>query len=188
MKYLILSSLFVFSFQSQAANCVSKYKQEGSTLEWTAFKTPKKVGVGAKFDKFNIVTKSGATIDEVIKGATFTVDSKSVNSGNPARDKKIVDNFFTTAGKPVAILGKVDKVEKDSALVSFTINGVTKQVPMKLARLDKVATLTGSINVLDFSMSKELAALNEACKALHEGKTWSDVDLKLTAQFDVSCK
>lgn len=37
-------------------------------------------------------------------------------------------------------------------------------------------------------MSKELAALNEACKALHEDKTWADVDLKLDAKFDVSCK
>ena len=187
MKFLVFSSLLVLANGAQAA-CVSKYVQEGSTLAWTAFKTPKKVGVGAKFDKFTITSKPAATIQAAITGSTFTVDSSSVNSGNPARDKKIVDNFFTSAAKPIKIEGKVEKVEKDTATVSFTINGVTKSVPMKVAVVEKMATLSGSINVLDFSMSKELAALNEACKALHEGKTWADVDLKLDAKFDVSCK
>ena len=41
----------------------------------------------------------------------------------------------------------------------------------------------GALDVMDYAMSKPLKALNKACYALHKGKTWSDVKLKLEMQL-----
>jgi len=183
MKFLIFS-LFILS-SAQAKECQLALKS--STLEWTAFKTPKKVGVTAKFDKYTINTKPARTVEEIIKQASFSVDTHSVNSGNPARDQKIVTYFFTPKGKKVELTGKVLTLDKEMANVEFIFNKVKKVVAMKVTKESNLVKLNGTIDVLDFNLSESLKGINEACKVLHEGKTWSDVNLQLTAEFSENC-
>jgi hypothetical protein len=187
-KIFIISCLLLCFSNVNAETC--HYTLSSSKVEWTAYKTPKKVGVKGSFEKLEIKTKKekSKSIEMAINGAKFTADSASVKTGNPDRDKKIVEFFFTKKDKAVEISGNVKSVKKDIVEVELDINGSKKVVPMTLAVKDNNATMTGSIDVMDFAMGDNLSALTEACKVQHEGKTWSTVDLSLAAEFTKTCK
>ncbi len=69
----------------------------------------------------------------------------------------------------------------------ITINKLQKEVSMKYAYDNNILTLSGEIDVLNWSLDKPLASINKACYALHEKKTWSDVSLKITVPVKYEC-
>jgi polyisoprenoid-binding protein YceI len=179
------------SFAQSSKTCTYSYIKEGSTLSWTAFKTPKKVGVKAKFSDFNIKANNGAvSVDALLSAASFEVNSQSVDSGDKARDAKIAQFFFKKMLKGTKITGKVLKFKAGKVDVELTMNGTTKVTTMnsKFDVAKGLMTFTGLINVLDFAMKSNLAALTKACFEKHEGVTWPDVGLELVAVIKNSCK
>lgn len=192
MKKLLSVALLGLTFSAFAKPqiCSYVYTKEGSTLGWTAFKTPKKVGVNAKFSDFTITpAKNAKSIPDLLTGASFEANSQSVDSGDKGRNIKIQQFFFKSMLKGTKITGKVLKVTDDSADVEMTMNGTTKTVKMT-SKYDEAASklnLTGTIDVFEFGMQENLAAITKACYEKHEGKTWSDVNLDLTAIVKQKC-
>lgn len=186
MKLNILMTIVLFSFSNStfAKDCQTMLQNDKTLVEWTAFKTPKKVGVGAKFDKFVIKTNKGMNLAKSIKGTTFTIDTQSVNSGNPARDAKIVKFFFQNNGKPVVLSGKFISVKEKEARVALKFNGKARELNLAMIESGDSVVFTGKINVEDFLLSNNLKALTEACKELHEGVTWPDVEFKITTFYE----
>jgi len=192
MRHLILAASILVSGSafSKTQVCQWKYYKQGSKLSWTAFKTPKKVGVTAGFDKFTINSKPGKSIPELLKNSTFEVDAQSVNSGDPARDMKIETFFFKKMLEGTKITGKVLKASDTEVEVEMTMNGKSQVVKLTPTYEEKAMRLSlkGQINVLDFGMEKNLAMLTKACFEKHEGKTWPEVDLDLAAHVMKDCK
>lgn len=188
MKILLLIFAALSQPHAYAETCQFKYKKESTIIKWTAFKTPKKVGVSGKFTSFDVKTAPAQDINTAIKNATFSINTGSVDSGAPDRDNKIKKYFFSVKNKPITIAGKVVSMDHDQAKVQLNINGHKKDVMLKLQTKDNHATLSGKIDVLDFKMDSNLHALNEACKVLHEGKTWSDVEISIQTDFEKDCK
>lgn len=154
------------------------------TVGWTAFKTPAKAGVKGVLPKVNYTGKNKLTsIESIISSASLTIDTNSVATKNPARDKKISSYFFGNMKNGKMINARVKKLSKKTLNIELTANGKTKVVPMSYKLKDGKLTAKGFLDVLDFSMGKSLAAINKACFALHEGKTWSDVELNLQVNF-----
>jgi hypothetical protein len=186
MKLAIMA--FLISFGAFAQTCNLTY--ESGQLSWTAFKTPKKVGVTAKFDKFAITPgTSGSSVETLLTGASFNVDTRSVNSGDKARDAKIISNFFKFAGKAVTISGKVLSAKDGRAQVELIMNDVKQNVDFtyKLDSKSNQLNLTSKIDVLKFTMQKHLAQITKACYEKHEGVTWPDVDLQLSSVLKKVC-
>ena len=191
MKVLITALALGLSISSFAATdiCSVEYNSKGSTLNWTAFKTPKKVGVKGSFTDFSVKTNKATTVDELLTGATLEVKTNSVSTNDKARDAKIFQFFFKTMKKASTITGKVLKVSADKVETEFTLNGVTKPVSLtKKVDAQGVVTLAGTLNVLDFGMEGNLGTLTKACNALHEGVTWPDVNVELVAATTKTCK
>ena len=192
MKKLLSLALLGLTVSAYAKPqiCAYEYTKEGTTLAWTAFKTPKKVGVGAKFTDFTIKAPSAKSIHDLLSTATFEVNSQSVDSGDKGRDAKIQQFFFKKMLKGTKITGKVLKVTDTAAEVEITMNGTSKIVNMtsKYDEASSKLNLKGTIDVLEFGMQENLAAITKACYEKHEGKTWSDVNLDLTATVKQNCK
>jgi hypothetical protein len=172
------------------ANCNFGLNLSKTKISWTAFKTPKKVGVKAGFDTFTITTDKGAnssSIESLVQGASFEVNALSVNSKNPERDTKLKNLFFSKSATPLSISGKVVGMTKNELEVELELNGVKKKLMMNTTIKDNLFTANGKIDVLDFSLNENLSKLNEACKVLHEGKTWSDVEITIESEFDKNC-
>lgn len=192
MNKLMTAALLALSFSAFAKPdiCTFDYAKEGSTVSWTAFKTPKKVGVTAKFSDFTITAKNAKSVEDLLASATFDINSQSVDSGDKARDAKIMTFFFKKMLKGTKITGKVLKVEKNMADVELNLNGTTKVVRMESKFDDAASKLTvkGKVDVLEFGMKDNLAVLTKACFEKHEGVTWPDVDVELVAMVKKSCK
>lgn len=185
MKILSIFLLSLFTCLSQIYGQCFSEKISDYHLQWTAFKTPKKEGVKGHFQKIDINNLTpNIVVDDLLKltKLEISIDAKSSNTGNPARDKTLKDNFFTFA----KIEGRIIKIDKNFITLSITINNKTKNIPLKYLTQDNVFTAKGHIDILDFALSENLKKLNKACFALHEGKTWSDVEIDLSIKL-VSC-
>ncbi|MCS4240047.1 YceI family protein [Myroides odoratus] len=155
-----------------------KQKELTYSIEWTAFKTPAKVGVKGTFDevKLSEVNQEAATLAEGLKGAQFSIVTSSASTGDPARDETLRLNFFS---KLVGnINGFFGEFKDGKVLVNLTMNGITKEKEFTYEATEAGVKLNGSIDILtDFTAQDAFNALHEACNALHEGKTWSDVEI-----------
>jgi polyisoprenoid-binding protein YceI len=192
MKILLSVAVLGLTFSAFAKPqiCSFDYQKEGSTLGWTAFKTPKKVGVGAKFSDFTINAKNAKSTDDLLASATFEINSQSIDSGDKGRDMKIAQFFFKNMLKGTKISGKVLKVSNNVADVEMTMNGATKVISMT-SKFDEASSkliVKGSLDVLEFGMKDNLASITKACYEKHEGVTWPNVDLELSAAVKKSCK
>lgn len=177
-----------FSVSSIAADCMLKGKPE---VSWVAFKTMKKVGVGGKFDTLDTEGPSkGKNLKDLLKGQKITIDTYSVNTNNPGRDMKIEKFFFGVlpekSGKR-EITGQITKVDKSAITVDLFMNGKKQTVPMPYTLKNNTLEAKGHIDVLDFALGDGLAGINKACYALHEGKTWSHVEIALKQKLE-NCK
>lgn len=185
-RFLIFALLISFN-SAWAENCSYSIKKNAFKVEWTAFKTPLKVGVKGSFDKLGVKSdQKGTSLKDLLSNINFNIDGQSVNTNNKDRDKKISTYFFEPMGN--TITGKLVSYDKKIINMSLTMNGVTKIVPLKAEIKNNEIIAQGHIDVLDFSLEKSLAGINKACLELHEGKTWSDVSLQLSAKFKKTCK
>lgn len=181
MKNVLLAILIAMVFTA-CKNSASSEAEEASdvseataynfdlaktTLTWTAFKTPDKVGVPGSFDEISL------------KGNTFVINTKSVNTGNELRDGKLVEFFFDNLSDSL-ITGSYGAASGSVIPVTLKMNGVEKTFDFSIAESDTATVITGTIDILsDFSGNAALEGISEACKELHLNKTWSDVSLKV---------
>lgn len=148
------------------------------SIEWTAFKTPEKVGVKGTFDQVSLTglnTNATSLVDE-LKGAQFVIVTSSANTGDPARDNTLAMNFFS---KMVGnINGFFGDFKDGKVAVHLTVNGITTEKVFAYEATENEVKLNGSIDIIeDFKANDAFNALHQACGALHEGKTWTDVSI-----------
>ena len=146
-------------------------------LEWTAFKTPEKVGVKGTFNTIELNgAKDSGTIEEDIKDATFKIIPSTVNTTDPLRDGKLKDGFFAVMTGDIT--GKFIDFKEGKAKVDITMNGVTTQKEFAYTVTGDVLKINGSIDIIaDFKGNKAFNSIHELCKELHAGKTWTDVEI-----------
>jgi hypothetical protein len=142
-----------------------------SSMQWTAFKTPLKLGVKGTFDKIAFVAGKNC-----LEGAEVIINKHSVDTKNPGRDDTL-DQFFFSKLKG-DIKAKVLKVDEKTLDVAVTMNGVTKTVPFHYTKKDGRIEAKGVIDLFDFSASDALSSIAKACYDKHAGKTWNDVELE----------
>ena len=158
------------------------YEATGVDVEFEAFKTPLKIGVKGGFDKIALHSKEADTLKDMLLGTAVTIDTASVDSKNPGRDKKLVHNFFEVQGVK-SIQAKIVKVDTKVLTVAITMNGKTLDIPMKYEEEDREIEAEGVIDLADFGMLPSLKAINKACYEKHQGKTWQDVELEFEIKY-----
>ncbi len=190
LLFTVLAMSLSFSAMAATSMCSVEFSKKSAVINWTAFKTPKKVGVKGHFTDFKINTQKSADLEQLLSSATFEINTKSTDTGDKARDVKIFNFFFKTMVKGSKITGKVLKVNADKIDVELTFNGVTKKILMTSTVTDegKNLILSGAIDVLDFGMKENLGALTKACFEKHEGVTWPNVDIELVTPITSTCK
>jgi len=192
MKKIALSLILAFSLAQ--ANC-SFSQPTDVDVTWKAFKTPMKLGVGGHFNNVNFKSNipKATDLNTLLAGSTVNIDVASVDSKNQGRDVKLFNEFFKKmSGK--GITAKIISLQKNKearktgiATVEVTMNGVTRNVPMKYAFQNGQLSANGVIDLLDFKATTALKSINTACFDLHQGKTWSDVNIGFTMTIKASC-
>jgi hypothetical protein len=186
MKMIILAAVAAATLV--AADC-SYTKTGGMNVSWTAFKTPMKKGVGGTFT--SVAYKGpdkGTSLTEALKGATVTIKTATVDSGNAGRDAKLVSFFFNrmqgqTLSAKIVDLDETMKI----VLVHVVMNGKGVNVPMAYTYNEGIFSAKGVLDLGDFDALGALHSINKACYEMHEGKTWQDVDIGFSMKIEGQC-
>lgn len=181
MKKILLSTALAAGLLTS----LNAYELNGDlAVQWTGYKTSKKVAVSGTFKDVKVSATKNDNLTEFLKGATAVIKTASFDSKNPARDKSIVGSLFALATS-ADIKGSILSVdEKAKTLVlNFTMNEVSKEVPMSYEIADNQIKAKGQIDVLDFSMSEPFKAFAKTCEKLHNGVSYSEVGIEFTLPY-----
>ena len=80
----------------KADKCIYSFSDSTIKLFWAGYKTTDKLKVLGSFQeiKTNHSDQKFSSIDELVNGITFSINSKSSESGDPIRDANLRDYFF----------------------------------------------------------------------------------------------
>lgn len=165
---------------SESSNKVIPAKESSytKTLQWTAYKMKEKVPVIGTFNSISLTnTQEEKPILESLQGAKFSCDGTTVSTGDTARDGTLTAFFFKRL-QDTTIQGNFGKFENNKVPITFILDGKTVTKVFDYTLKGKELTIKGSIDILkDFGAEKAFTSLHRACYDLHEGKTWTEVDI-----------
>lgn len=184
ISYLFASNI-LFAIPDVFAVCTYTPSAEGVTLEWTGYKTPKKVGVSGTFKKIDIkgATKAADMLTS-LAGMTYEIHLNSISSGDEVRDTRIAKLLFLGTD---TIKGEFLESKDKKLLFSSLVNKVKKTIILDPTIKGDSLTAVGSFDLMDFSLQENFAEFAKACFARHEGKSWSEVQVTLKIPFLKSC-
>ncbi|OBV28619.1 hypothetical protein BKN38_06920 [Helicobacter sp. CLO-3] len=156
---------------------------------FTAFKTAKKAAVNGTFNNIAFKFGKGDDIAAQLEGATATMEAMAINLGDDVKDKNLKDNFFSffkkdkKGAQPIKVTFRNVRAGENvgTILANVSMNGKNQKVPMLYTIENNTITAKGVIDVLDFGLGDAFDKLAAACKDLHEGTSWTQVEISFSA-------
>lgn len=178
--------------------CQYELDKEHIVLTWTAFKFSEKAPVSGSFDsvKSPLPHMVYEDIKDLLRSSSVEINTRNVRSGNPDRDKKIIDFFFGSfkKGQQDIIHAGIDSVINETqAELRLTMNGVSRTIPATWQYVSDTLYLTTTLNVEEWEAGPSIQQLNKACRDLHKGSDgksvlWPEVKVQLKAPIKKQCK
>ena len=116
--------------EAKVDECIYSFSDSTIKLFWAGYKTTDKLKVLGSFQeiKTNHSGQKFSSIDELVNGITFSINSKSSESGDPIRDANLRDYFFNYLTNNFQING--DVLEYNDAFITANIDvlGINRQV------------------------------------------------------------
>ncbi len=160
-------------------------------VAWTGYKTPKKIGVEGGFLAVVYKGKEKAVnVPSLLLKSQVMIEANNVDSKNSFRDAKLVQFFFNMMQGAVIVADVMSITGDDESgtlVVNIGMNNKAIDVPMTYTVKDGKLQAKGKLDLLDFNAQEPLKMLTLNCYALHEGKTWSDVDVRFSFDINKSC-
>ena len=163
--------------------------EENTTINWTAFKTTKKVPVKGTFYQVSLENNNPAESKlEALNNVRFKIPVSSVFSNDSIRDGKLKKFFFGVMENTSLISGKVHYKGENKGQVALTMNGVTENLPVVFIENENEVRIKSTLILNNWNAQKSIHALNLVCKELHTGedgitKTWNEVEIEVIASF-----
>lgn len=159
----------------------------GATLDtaqtqmyWEAYKLADKTAVKGSFAdvKYKFGKKNG--VSGKLLGATATIDLKKIVTGNPVSENNLTLGFFQKFNEQ-NIKVKLEQVmegeNQGTILAKVTMNKKSQLVPMQYKIENGKLVAKGVIDILSFNLSEAFESLSKLCNELHDGHTWSQVEI-----------
>lgn len=160
-------------------------------VEWTAYKTPKKVGVSGGFLSTVYHGKSEADdLVQLLLKSRVMLEVNNVDTKDAYRDAKLVQFFFSLMQGQVIEADVVSVTGDDHAgelVVNVYMNHKSIDVPLHYEVKEGHFQAKGVLNLLDFNAQEPLKMLTLNCYAPHEGKTWEDVAVGFSFDLTKRC-
>ena len=161
-------------------------------VEWTAYKTPKKIGVDGGFLATVYHGKTEAkSLQELLLKSRVQLEVNNVDTKDPFRDAKLVQFFFNMMQGAVIdadIMSIKGNDVEGTLVINIGMNNRAIDVPLNYEVKDGFFRAKGVLNLLDFNAQEPLKMLTLNCYAPHEGKTWEDVAVGFSFDLKKSCK
>ncbi|WP_120946343.1 YceI family protein [Helicobacter labacensis] len=155
------------------------------SMSFTAFKTPKKVGVEGTFDGVNYrFNKDHSSVVRMLDKASATIDVSHVNLHDALKSKNVKEAFFDLfkdKNLRVTFRDIVAGENQGTILASVRMNAKSVKVPMNYTIEKDQLVVTGVLDILEFGLKDALAKLAKACEPMHQKLTWSQVQITFKA-------
>jgi len=178
----------------EVKTCRYKYDHEKTELIWTAYKYNQKTGVKGTFDDISVAGLEGeGSVADIFNGAEITINTGSVNSGDPTRDPKIIEHFFGTLEGGESMAMSITNVTEDAITFNVKMNGQEKEVVANYTQENNALDVRAEIDVNSWGAQGGIDQLNEVCEDLHKGADgvsilWPDVSLLITTELVEICE
>ena len=170
--------------EAKANECIYSFSDSTIKLFWAGYKTTDKLKVLGSFQeiKTNHSDQKFSSIDELVNGITFSINSKSSESGDPIRDANLRDYFFNYLTDNFQINGRVSEYNDAFITANFDVLGVDRQVKFTHSIVNNVLKLRALISLDDLGAYKAYNSISAKCYDLHKGadgisKTWDEVNV-----------
>jgi len=181
LKKVLLSSVLSLGLISS----LNAYEVNGDLgVKWVGYKNKVKVGVPGTFKEVTLSIEKNDDLSEFLKSANVSINTLSLDSKLPFRDKNITSTLFSlvSAKEIKGSIASVD-VEKNELVLKVTMNQIEKDVLMKFEKSDSTIMAKGKIEILDFDLKDSFLAFAKKCGALHQMTSYSDVDIEFTLPY-----
>lgn len=179
----------LLSFIALTFLCSSVYATSLDTtqakVKWTAYKTAQKIAVSGSFSDIKYKFKKGSTIAGILDGASASISPLSVDLGDDIKNNNVKNHFFAKFNKQesikVTFKNVVEGDNQGSILATVKMNGKNIKVPMQYAIKDGMFEAKGIIDITEFGTLEAFKSLATFCHDLHEGLTWTQVEISFSA-------
>ena len=170
--------------KSNADKCIYSFSDSTIKLFWAGYKTTDKLKVLGSFQeiKTNHSDQKFSSIDELVNGITFSINSKSSESGDPIRDANLRDYFFNYLTDNFQINGHVSEYTDAFVTANIDVLGMERLVKFSHSVANNILKLRALISLEELGATKAFNSIAEKCYDLHKGpdgisKTWDEVNV-----------
>ena len=182
---------------AEASTCT--YTLTEAKPGWTAYKTTQKLAVAGTFKDFKLTAGGAAdSVPNAISGASLSIVPSSVDSGLEVRNQTIATKYFAVFAPDAPFEVRVASVDGDNtsgtANLTIDINGTQKTLAFPYTVTDDgQLSAKATMEMMDFGLKTAFDSIHKACEVLHIGpdgisKTWTDVELSVTAKLTKTCQ
>lgn len=183
LKVLTLSSVLLISSLS-AKECINLGEID---VNWTSYKTLKKVGVSGSFSKIDLITeKNKDTLKEALLNTLVKINLKDIDAKAQVKTNNIL-KYFVSYLDDTNIQAKIVSVYEDSLELEIFLNNKREIIPMDYKKVGNKIIANGVIDALDFNLALALKVLNKNV-AGHLNKGWFDIPISFDLDYNNKCK
>ena len=170
--------------------CIYSFSDSTIKLFWAGYKTTDKLKVLGSFPEIttNHADQKFSSIEDLVNGITFSINSKSSESGDPIRDANLRDYFFNYLTDNFQINGHVSEYTDAFITANIDVLGMERQVKFTHSIVNNILKLRALISLDELGATKAFNSIAEKCYDLHKGpdgisKTWDEVNVLIDVPF-----
>lgn len=180
MKKVFLGALISMGLCFGASIDTSKIE-----MYWVGYKLANKTAVKGSFSNVSYkLKKKEGSIKEMLEGASAKITLSNLSVANPVAKKNLTEGFFSKFASPkidVKIIQVMEGENQGTLLAKVSMNKKSQLIPMQYTITDGKLQAKGVIDILSFKLDKALESLIKVCGSLHQGYTWTQVEIGFSA-------
>ena len=164
--------------------CIYSFSDSTIKLFWAGYKTTDKLKVLGSFQEIttNHADQKFSSIEDLVNGITFSINSNSSESGDPIRDANLRDYFFNYLTDNFQINGHISEYNDDFVTANIDVLGIDRQVKFSHSVANNVLKMRALISLEELGANIAYSSISDMCYELHKGpdgisKTWDEVNV-----------
>jgi len=175
---------------ADTVECLYSFDESATKVFWAAYKTDDKLKVVGQFKelKTDRTEQKFSSLEELVNGVNFSINTASSASGDEIRDLSLKDYFFQLFTENFEINGSLTEMNEESITATINLFGTIKNIKLTYSADEEVLKMKGTLSLEEFGALKAYNSIHEKCFDLHKGKTWDDVDVIIEVPILKDCQ